>query len=587
MPSKLKQVQTVSRQCYALALPYGRKRLLIVFSVILLQGLLQVVGIGSIFPFLALAADPAAFRESSLGSYVEGLAPALGDTQLLLAAGLFSIATLFLSNASILYSELSRARYSQQYGHWLRMRLLRRIVGNPYGYFLQRNTGELLKKVTGDVRVFIQQVLVPLLDLVSRVAIIILILLGLLLVAPAITLFMAVFFGVYYATIFKLFSRRFRDFSDRMKSANRGAMRESQQLLGGIKPVKIQGMEASFFKRIAYHSLEQARVAQWVPILSNTPRYLIEPLAFGSMVTFVLWVAARGGQILDLLPLLGLVALAAYRILPNMQTLYAQLSKISLNQHALEEVVEEFQEVSGRDFDEDVRRWARPEQALSFEQAITGESLVFAYPGAAQAVINGMNLRIEKNSFTAIVGPTGSGKSTLVDLLLGLHTPTSGTLKVDEIELNAGNHRAWQAGIGYVPQDIFLLDDSIAANIAFGHDGEAIDLERVSEVARIAQIADFIEKDLAKGYHTTVGERGVRLSGGQRQRIGLARALYHNPQVLVLDEATSALDNATEAALMEAIEALHGSITLIVIAHRLTTVEKADQVLNLADKHNF
>jgi ABC-type multidrug transport system fused ATPase/permease subunit len=210
------------------------------------------------------------------------------------------------------------------------------------------------------------------------------------------------------------------------------------------------------------------------------------------------------------------------------------------------------------------------------------ENVSFAYPRAKRPVIEGMDLVIPKNSSLGIVGETGSGKSTLVDLVLGLHVPTAGRIMVDNTLLEAGNRRAWRAGIGYVPQDIFLIDESIAANIAFGVPESKVDQAAVLAAAEAAQIREFVEKELPRGFDTRVGERGVRLSGGQRQRIGLARALYHKPELLILDEATSALDIETEAEVMHAIGALQGSVTMLIIAHRITTVDQCEAILRLA-----
>ena len=218
---------------------------------------------------------------------------------------------------------------------------------------------------------------------------------------------------------------------------------------------------------------------------------------------------------------------------------------------------------------------------MSWKTAIAFARVSFSYSEAHKPVINNLSLEIKRNEFVAFIGETGSGKSTLIDILLGLHWPQQGQLLIDGKPLTNATIRKWRAGIGYVPQEIFLLDDTIAANIAFGVDSSRIDFEQVKRVAEVAQIRRFVEEELEGGFESRVGERGVRLSGGQRQRIGLARALYHRPSLLVLDEATSALDTTTEAALMEAIEQLYGQITLVVIAHRLSTVERADKIFRL------
>lgn len=565
------------RKVYELARPYGRKKLVIVFVVIVIQGIFQVVGVGSIFPFLALASDPGMVRESEVGARVLGWLPEMTDGALLIWAGLFAIAMLFMANGLLLLGEIVRVRYAEGLGHWLRQRLLSRMAANPYAYFLRCNTGELLKKAVTDVQQMVRGVLLPTLDGTSRLLTVILLLATLLVIDPVIATVAAIALGGFYIVVFRILKQRRQRHSARMKVANRGAMREAQQLLGGIKPVKVHQSEDAFLSRYRIHSAEQAVLQKWMPVYQNTPRYLVEPLAFGGMVAIVVILAARGENLASLLPKLGVMALAGYRLLPNLQLLYSACSQASMNRHTVEEVHEEFHEAAAALA---AIRAAKP-APLAWSRALRVENLTFRYPGTAAPLFDGLDLEIRKNQFVALVGSTGSGKSTLVDLLLGLHTPDSGAIHIDDTPLTRATLPAWRAGLGYVPQDIFLLDDTIAANIAFGVPPAAIDANRVAEVARIAQVADFIESELPGRYESRVGERGVRLSGGQRQRIGLARALYHNPSTLVLDEATSALDDATESALMGAIEALHGEITLIVIAHRLTTIQRADRVFVL------
>lgn len=502
----------------------------------------------------------------------------MGDNQLLVLAGIFAIAMLLLSNILILGGEIVRARYSHGFGHWLRLRLLERMVTNPYSYSLLRNTGELLKKTVGDVMNYVQGVLAPLLEGIARLITAICLLLTLFLVDFSLAIIAAIFFGTFYILVFYLLRNRRRATSNAMKIANRGAMREAQQLLGGIKPIKVHGCEAAFLDRYGKHSFIQSTLFKWFPIYQNAPRYLVEPLAFGGVVALVVVLAARGENFSSLLPTLGVMALAGYRLIPNLQLLYGAATGISLMMHSLEEVYDEFIEAEKSVDRPDTIDFRKKVEPMDWSDSIRMEAISFAYSDAARPVLRDISLTIRKRQFVAFIGQTGSGKSTLIDLLLGLHWPQSGRLLIDERPLARDRVRNWRASIGYVPQEIFLLDDSVTANIAFGIDPGAIDEERVRRVAEVAQIREFIETELPEGFRTSVGERGVRLSGGQRQRIGLARALYRQPALLVLDEATSALDNATETALMEAIEGLYGQITLVVIAHRLTTIRQADRI---------
>ena len=264
-----------------------------------------------------------------------------------------------------------------------------------------------------------------------------------------------------------------------------------------------------------------------------------------------------------------------------MQLLFGQLVLVSSNNYTLSQLEAEIFDIESDRFSIAASRSS--EQSLTFEREICLQDITFQYAAAAAPTLEHFGLTIAKNESIGIVGPSGSGKSTLVDLILGLHTSQSGIILVDGIPLGHGNMTAWRRMIGYVPQDIYLLDETIAANIAFGVDPQEIHLDALRKAALGAQILDFIENELPHGFDTTVGERGVRLSGGQRQRIGLARALYHRPQILILDEATSALDHQTELAVMETIHQLQSTLTMITIAHRLSTLERCDRIVGLKE----
>lgn len=569
----------VFRKIYALARPYGRKRLAVVAALTCLQGIVQTVGVSSIFPFLAIAADPAAVRQSQIGGEVLRRLPEMSDSALLIVAGLGAITMLLVSNGLHLLTVYATASYTRGFGHWLRVRLLRQIVAQDYSYFLQRSTAVMLKKVNGDVQAYVMQVLVPLFNAAAGLVNVVLLGLMLVFVDPYVALACGLILGLSYAAIFKVLAKHRREFSETMKVANRETNRQIQQLLGGIKPIKVHGVENTFVDRFAGYSLRQSAVQSKQTVHAFAPKSAIEPLGLGALVGIVVFYAARGENLAAILPTLGLMAMAAYRMLPNIQTLYTAASTFSANLHLLDEVYEEFAPDQTS-----ITKLTPAAQLIRIEwsQQISLRDVCFRYPSSPRHVIDHVDLVIPKNTSVAFIGSTGCGKSTLVDLILGLHTPSSGGIYVDDIELTKDNQRNWRAGIGYVPQDIFLLDDTIAANVALGQPADEIDHEQLRRACAAAQILDFIERDLPSGWKTQVGERGVRLSGGQRQRIGLARALYHRPDVLILDEATSALDQTTEAEVMKAIAALEGELTMIIIAHRLTTIQWCDQVVELS-----
>ena len=588
MPPFIHNVADLVRRVLFLARPYGRGKLVAVFSLSLAQALFQVVGITSIFPFLAVAADPERIRRSHFGTQFLRLFPPMENRQLLLVAGIIAIVALLLSNAVNLWSEYARTRYAQNFAHWLRVRLLRRMVSQPYTYFLQRNSGDLLKKVMGDVTNYAGGVLLPLLDTVARVITAVLLLATLFLVQPVIAISAAVILGGFYAVTFQLLTRKRREVDENLNTHVAGAYREAQQILGGIKPVKVHRAEDHFLARFAGHSSIMARMFARTPVFANSARYFVEPLAFGGLVVAVLLLAAKGRDFSDILPNLGVMALAGYRLLPSLQLLYGQLTQVSSMRHAVDEVYDEFVTAETDKSASEVIAIEPVTRASAFvwHSAITLCDVSYRYPDALRPALECISLVIPKNTSVGVIGPTGSGKSTFVDLLLGLYQPTTGEILIDGQLLTPVVVPSWQASIGYVPQDIFLIDDTIARNIAFGLPDEKIDRARVREACAMAQILDFIEVELRDGFDTNVGERGVRLSGGQRQRIGLARALYHRPSLLILDEATSALDVATEAKLLEALYSLAGKLTMVVAAHRLSAVANCDQVIDLAnEKH--
>jgi len=578
-------VTDLIRRVLFLARPYGKAKLAGVFSLSLAQALFQVIGITSIFPFLAIAADPERIRRSHFGMRFLELFPPMQNRQLLLVAGVIAIVALLASNVVNLVAEYVRTRYAQNFGHWLRVRLLRRMASQPYPYFLQRNSADLLKKVVGDVMNYSSGVLLPLLDSVARSLTAVLLLATLFLVQPVIALSAAIVLGAYYVIIFRLLARKRREANENLRTSVGGSYREAHQMLSGIKAVKVHRAEEHFLSRFAKHSAVMAQMYARLPVFANSARYLVEPLAFGGLVLAVLLLAAKGRDFSDILPNLGVMALAGYRLLPSLQLLYGQLTQISTMRHAVDEVYDEF---AAAETDSSIPRVMRsdgvtPAAPFRWNDAIVLREVSFSYPSAPRPTLDDLSLTIAKNTSLGVIGPTGSGKSTLVDLLLGLYQPTAGEILIDGRPLTPALVPAWQASIGYVPQDIFLIDDTITRNIAFGLLDNEVDAARLREACDMAQILDFIEAEVPDAFDTNVGERGVRLSGGQRQRIGLARALYHRPSLLILDEATSALDIATEAKLLEALRALAGKLTMVVAAHRLSAVANCDQLVDLGE----
>ena len=412
-----------------------------------------------------------------------------------------------------------------------------------------------------------------------------LLLVTLFLVQPVIAISAAMILGGFYAVTFQLLTRKRREADENLKIHVAGSYREANQMLSGIKPVKVHRAEEHFLARFAGHSAIIAQMYARTPVFANSARYFVEPLAFGGLVVAVLVLAARGRDFSDILPNLGVMALAGYRLLPRSSCSTPSSHRSAPCAMRLTRCTTVVAAETDRSVPPVISaELVAPASPFRWNNAITLCEISYRYPSAARPALEGLSLIIAKNTSIGVVGPTGSGKSTFVDLLLGLYHPTAGEILNDGQPLTPGLVPSWQASIGYVPQDIFLIDDTIARNIAFGVSDEKIDETRLGEACAMAQLLDFIEGELPKGFHTNVGERGVRLSGGQRQRIGLARAIYHRPSLLILDEATSALDVATEAKLLKALRSLAGKLTMIVAAHRLSAVANCDRLLDLGER---
>jgi ABC-type multidrug transport system fused ATPase/permease subunit len=549
----------------------------------LIQGLFQALGVTSIFPFLAVAAAPEKLRNSEIGSYILEQMPSMTNQQLLLATGAVAVCMLIATSGLTLYSEYYRATYTQMFGHWLRIQLLRRIIRQPYSYLMGQSPGILMKKIASDVGGYVSGLLVPLLDVVARTITVVCLTIALMLIDLRIAIGATAALAMFYVVTFILLGSIRKLATTGMREAGREGSKNLIQMLWYMKTIKVFNAESYFVEKYSVSSERMARLQAQVPVFSNAPRYLVEPACFGGVVVLVLIFSASDEGLVKMLPTLGVMALAGYRILPAMQLLFSQLSTIHSSKHTLDEVYDEFiaaelANTAGNPFQPG---YTKP-SAICWKHSIRLENICFGYPNAESKLFDGLTLEIKKNEAVAFVGETGSGKSTLVDLIMGLHQPSLGRIIVDGKTIGEDSMAAWREGIGYVPQDLHLLDDTLLRNIAFGLPDEAIDKDRAREAAKTAQILNFITQEADDGFETMAGDRGMRLSGGQKQRIALARALYRNPGLLVLDEATSALDEETEKAVVEGINAIRGTLTLIVVAHRLSTIRQCDRVFRLS-----
>ncbi|MBC2664432.1 ABC transporter ATP-binding protein [Novosphingobium flavum] len=572
---------SVLNDLYRIVRPSGLKRLVAVLAVTFLQAVVQTVAVFSLMPFLSAVADVAAFRRSFVGRSFVGLVGEGSDNRLMLIAGSASLALLVFGNLLSLFAEHHRNRYAFTIAQDLRTSLTAQILARRYSYFLGVNSSVLLKHLMDDAGRVASEIALPALDLASRTLVVLLMAVSVLFVEPSVIVVGAVVVLLFNLFVMKPIRKRALANSNTIMLGFRRLHFELFQTLGGVKQVIASDRKDYFVNRVSQASEQLTRAMARVPLYAAMPRSGFEVLVFGGMIVWVLSAIMSGENLTALMPRIGFIAIVAYRMMPSLQIMFAQAAMINSAQQALAEVMALIAEQPAFSADP-----ARPADVLvpghadrlGWSRHIRFENVVFRYDGADEPAIRHLDLTIAKGQRVAFVGSTGSGKSTLIDLLIGLLTPTSGRILIDDVPLTYDNMHLWRQAMGYVPQELFLLDSSIAENVAFGCEADEVDRARVLRAAEIAQARDFVETGQAEGFDTVVGERGVRLSGGQRQRLALARALYFEPNVLILDEATSALDPVTERKVTEALRRDSADMTVITVAHRIGTVRDYDVI---------
>jgi ABC-type multidrug transport system fused ATPase/permease subunit len=417
-------------------------------------------------------------------------------------------------------------------------------------------------------------IVAPLIELIAKSLITISIFVLLLLVDIKTSLIVSFLLGGSYGIIYKLSSSYISKLGEDRLEKNQQLFTSINDAFGALKEIKVGGLEKVYVKRFSDPAETIAKNGAYSTIVRDLPRYVLEAVAFGGIILLVLYLMIQKGNFNNALPIISLYAFAGYRLMPAMQQIYASFSKFVFIGPSLDKIYDDFKSLKSSET-------KFPHTTIEFNKMINLKNINFNYPNTSQTALKNLSLTISANTTVGFVGATGSGKTTTVDIILGLLEAQNGNLVVDDKIITKQNINSWQRYIGYVPQHIFLSDDTVAANIAFGIDIKNINQEAVEKAAKIANLHEFVSDELPKKYKTKIGERGVRLSGGQRQRVGIARALYNKPKLLILDEATSALDNQTEKAVMEAVNNLSKSITIIIIAHRLNTVKNCDKIFLL------
>ena len=556
--------------------PRRRGQFGLLLVLMLIASFAEILSLGAVLPFLAVLTAPESVFEHAAAQPVIHALRLTEPEQLLLPLTIaFSSAVLIAATMRLLLLWAS-TRLSFAIGADLGFSIYRRALYQPYAVHVARNSSELISGISGKANGVIHSIVLPALTLISASVMLITILIALLTIEPVIALVAFGGFGLIYVFIIRLTRKRLLADSQCVARESVQVIKSLQEGLGGIRDVLIDGSQATYCQIYRNADLPLRRAQGNTAFISASPRYAMEALGMLLISVLAYTLAQQTDGIAKAIPILGALALGAQRLLPVLQQAYGSWTGIQSGQASLQDTLELLDQPLPDHVDKSAT------QALPFKRAIILKQLAFRYSPQTPYVLKQLDLTIAKGSRVGFIGTTGSGKSTLLDIVMGLLQPTDGALEIDGQPVTPTNNRAWQAHIAHVPQAIFLADSSIGENIAFGVPIHQINPQRVRQAAQQAQIADSIES-WPKQYQTFVGEGGIRLSGGQRQRIGIARALYKRADVIIFDEATSALDNETEQAVMQAIEGLSKGLTLLIIAHRLTTLKNCTQIVELGD----
>lgn len=552
-----------------------RLQLALLFFLVLLASVAEALSIGVVIPFLAVLTTPqTVFEHPTAQPVIQILKLETADQFVLPLTLAFASAALLAGSIRLLLLWAS-TRWAYAAGADLSIDIYRRTLYQPYAVHTARNSSEVISGISTKVNSVIFRLL-QVLNLVGATFILVGILGTLVAINPSVAIAATIGFGIIYAAVMWLIRGRLNSNSNKIARESNQVIKCLQEGLGGIRDILLDGSQAVYCRQYHNADLGLRRAQGSNTFLAASPRHLVESVSMLLIALLAFFLTQRSGGIEEAVPVLGALALGAQRMLPAMQMGYAAWASLRGERASISDTIELLEQVLPN------HAGLPPPAPITLNNKIELKDISFRYSSDSHWVLRNICLQVKKGSRIGFVGVTGTGKSTLLDVFMGLLQPTEGSIIVDGVSITGENLRQWQACIAHVPQNIFLADGSVEENIAFGVDSDFIDRERVRMAAQQAQIHEYVE-NCPDGYKTLVGERGVRLSGGQRQRIGIARALYKKAQVIVFDEATSALDRQTEEAVMSSINALNPNLTILIIAHRLTTLSNCSQIVELED----
>jgi ABC-type bacteriocin/lantibiotic exporter with double-glycine peptidase domain len=540
-----------------------------------LTATLEVIGVSSVMPFLAVLGDTSVIRNNEYLFFIYNYFNFNNNNSFLQFLGVLSIGILLFSATIKIFTYSKLYYFANLRRYTIGSKLFNKYLQQNYSFFLTKNSSNISRIILSEVDLMINQILIPLLMLITYSIILLFLISFLIMINPLLSLILFVLFGGSYSLIYFITRKYISKIGELREKANTKRFKIINESIGGIKDIKVLGKEKVYYNFFDNPSYDFSKYTASTQVLSSIPQFLIEVITFGSILIIAMYLLLSQGSALDtILPILGLYALSTLKLKPASNQIFVALTYLKFGASSLNAIYKEMKII-----DKKGTNLIENSKLLKFDSKISFENVNFSYSPSVQ-ILKDINIVLQINTTIGIIGKTGAGKSTFIDLLLGLLYPTNGLIKIDNTILNEITAKQWQNNIGYVSQNIFLSDTSILENIAFGVEKNTINVNKVKEVAKISKIDEFI-MTLEDGYNTEVGERGVRLSGGQIQRIGIARALYNNPSLLVLDEATSALDTQTELEIMNAINEMQGEKTIIMIAHRLNTLKNCDLIIEL------
>lgn len=573
-------LNTFSKILFLLS-PKERNQAYFILFITSVMALIDILGVVSIMPFMAVLANPNLIETNIYLQKIfdfSSFFSVKSDQEFLFFLGILVFLILIFSLIFKAITTYIQIKFIQMRHYSIGKRLLEVYLSQPYSWYLNRHSADFGKTILSEVNQVVGGALTPIMELISKSILAIALIILIIFIDFEVALLVGSFFVLLYLLIFKLTNNFLLKIGKERLDANKKRFIAVNDVFSSIKVMKITHKENHYINNFSVSTKKFSNTLASLNILSQIPRFALEGLTFGGMLLLTLFLMSKKGSLGNSLPLITLYAFAAYRLLPAIQQIYSAFNQLKFIRPALDSIHQDIKNLISNE-----TIFNNKNNNFNFKNEIVLKNIFYSYPNSKKKALSNISIKFPFKSSVGIVGKTGSGKTTLVDIILGLLEVEDGSFEVDGQKISQNNIKNWQKLIGYVPQDIYLSDCSIKENIALGIDTKDINPQQIENVSKTAKLHDFVINNLPDKYETVIGERGVRLSGGQRQRIGIARALYNNPKILILDEATSSLDNNTEKKVMDAIYKITDDITVIIIAHRLNTIKNCDKILKLED----